>query len=45
MWCHSMFFDRYFAVGKIDKVQLADYAQRRGTTIAELQKYLSKNIE
>ena len=35
----------YFAVGKIDKVQLADYAQRRGTSITELQKYLSKNIE
>ena len=36
---------QYFAVGKIDKEQFADYAQRRGTTIAELQKYLSKNIE
>ena len=35
----------YFAVGKIDKVQLADYAKRRGTSITELQKYLSKNIE
>ena len=35
----------YFAVGKIDKVQFADYAQRRGTSITELQKYLSKNIE
>ena len=35
----------YFAVGKIDKEQLADYAQRRRTATAELRKFLSKNIE
>ena len=36
---------RYFAVGRISDEQLADYAQRRGTTPPELKKYLSKNIE
>lgn len=36
---------RYFAVGRISDEQLADYAQRRGTTPPELKKYLSRNIE
>lgn len=36
---------RYFAVGRISDEQLADYAQRRGTTPSELKKYLSRNIE
>ena len=35
----------YFGVGKITEEQLSDYAQRRGTTAAELRKFLSKNIE
>jgi 5-methyltetrahydrofolate--homocysteine methyltransferase len=35
----------YFAVGRISDEQLADYAQRRGTTPPELKKYLSRNIE
>ena len=34
----------YFAVGKITEEQFSDYAKRRGTSIAELQKYLTKNI-
>ena len=35
---------RYFAVGKIDKWQLKDYADRRGIPTAEIAKFLSKNI-
>ena len=35
---------RYFAVGKIDKWQLKDYADRRGIRTAEIAKFLSKNI-
>ncbi len=38
---------RYFSVGRIDEVQLADYCQRRGISIAEgeqlLSKYIAKN--
>ena len=36
---------QYFAVGRISDEQLSDYAQRRGTTLPELKKYLSRNIE
>ena len=35
---------RYFAVGKISEEQLSDYADRRGMSVAELQKYLAKNL-
>jgi cobalamin-dependent methionine synthase I len=35
----------YFGIGKITEEQLNDYAERRGTTTAELIKFLSKNIE
>lgn len=35
---------QYFAVGKIDGEQLADYAKRRGTTAGELTRFLAKNI-
>lgn len=35
---------RYFAVGKIDKKQLNDYAERRGMPAEEIAKFLSKNI-
>lgn len=35
---------QYFAVGKIDGEQLEDYAERRGTTTAELTRFLAKNI-
>lgn len=34
---------RYFSIGKIDTEQLLDYAQRRGMTIREIEKYLKKN--
>ena len=35
---------RYFPVGRIDEVQLADYCQRRGISIAEGEQLLSKYI-
>lgn len=35
---------QYFAIGKIDGEQLEDYAERRGTTTAELTRFLAKNI-
>lgn len=35
----------YFAVGKISHEQFTDYAKRRDIPMAELHKYLSKNIE
>ncbi len=35
---------RYFSVGRIDNVQLADYCQRRGITLAEGEQLLSKYI-
>ena len=34
----------YFSVGKIDKTQLADYAERRGKSVAEMRKYLLGNL-
>lgn len=35
---------QYFAVGKIDREQLCDYADRRGSTPSEVGKFLTKNI-
>ena len=35
---------QYFAVGKIDREQLEDYAARRGTAAGEIAKFLAKNI-
>lgn len=35
---------KYFMIGKIDENQLADYAQRKGKTSAELKKWLASNI-
>jgi 5-methyltetrahydrofolate--homocysteine methyltransferase len=31
---------RYFAVGKINKDQIEDYAARKGATVAEMEKWL-----
>lgn len=36
---------RYFAVGKIDEHQLADYAARRGKEISYIQNYLITNLQ
>ena len=35
---------KYFAVGKIDKEQLDDYAARRGMSSGEIARFLTKNI-
>ena len=35
---------RYFAVGRIDRDQLEDYAQRKGMTVAEAEKWLSPSL-
>lgn len=36
---------RYFAVGKIDEEQLADYAARRGEDIRYIRKFLTANLQ
>ncbi len=35
---------RYFAVGKINRDQVADYAERKGMGIAEMEKWLGPNL-
>jgi 5-methyltetrahydrofolate--homocysteine methyltransferase len=35
---------RYFAVGKIDRGQVEDYAQRKGLTLAEAQRWLGPQL-
>ena len=35
---------RYFAVGKIDRDQVEDYAQRKGISVDEAQKWLGPNL-
>ena len=35
---------RYFSVGKIDADQVADYAQRKGMSIAEMERWLAPNL-
>ena len=35
----------YFSVGKIDEIQLADYAKRRGKSVEEVRKYLAANLK
>ena len=35
---------RYFSVGKIDRDQVADYAQRKGMPLSEVERWLSPNL-
>jgi 5-methyltetrahydrofolate--homocysteine methyltransferase len=35
---------RYFAVGKIDREQIADYAERKGMSVAEAERWLAPNL-
>jgi 5-methyltetrahydrofolate--homocysteine methyltransferase len=35
---------RYFAVGKIDKEQVADYAGRKGMSLEEVERWLAPNL-
>jgi 5-methyltetrahydrofolate--homocysteine methyltransferase len=34
----------YFAIGKIDRDQVEDYAQRQGVSVGEIEKWLSPNL-
>ncbi len=35
---------RYFSLGKIDRDQVADYSQRKGMSVAEVERWLSPNL-
>ena len=35
---------RYFALGRIDRDQVADYARRKGVSIAEVERWLAPNL-
>jgi 5-methyltetrahydrofolate--homocysteine methyltransferase len=35
---------RYFSVGKIDRDQVADYAARKGMSVAEVERWLAPNL-
>ncbi|HMG85282.1 MAG TPA: methionine synthase [Terracidiphilus sp.] len=35
---------RYFSLGKIDREQIADYAERKGLSVAETERWLSPNL-
>jgi 5-methyltetrahydrofolate--homocysteine methyltransferase len=35
---------RYFAVGKIDRDQVVDYAKRKGMSVAQVEKWLAPNL-
>jgi 5-methyltetrahydrofolate--homocysteine methyltransferase len=35
---------RYFAVARIDRDQVEDYARRRGVTVAEVERWLASNL-
>jgi 5-methyltetrahydrofolate--homocysteine methyltransferase len=35
---------RYFSLGKIDRDQIADYSQRKGMSVAEVERWLGQNL-
>ena len=35
---------RYFAVGRIGRDQVADYAARKGMSVAEVERWLAPNL-
>ncbi len=35
---------RYFSLGKIDRDQVSDYSQRKGMTVAEVERWLGQNL-
>ncbi|RUQ32941.1 MAG: methionine synthase [Candidatus Competibacteraceae bacterium] len=43
-WYFSHPKARYFGVGRLDHDQVADYAQRKGWTLAEAEKWLAPNL-
>ena len=36
---------RYFVVGRVSKEQVADYARRKGVTLAQAERWLSSNLD
>jgi hypothetical protein len=43
-WYFSHPESRYFAVGRIDRDQVRDYAQRKGDSVEETERWLSPNL-
>ena len=43
-WYFSHPESRYFVVGRIDRDQVADYAERKGWTVAEAERWLAPNL-
>ena len=43
-WYLSHPQSQYFVVGRVDRDQVADYAQRKGWTLAEAERWLSANL-
>src|SRR5699024_7984102 len=43
-WILSHPQSKYFAVGKIQRDQVADYARRKGCTVAEIEQWLAPNL-
>ena len=43
-WYFSHPDARYFGVGRLDREQVADYARRKGWTLAEAEKWLAPNL-
>ncbi|HRF45763.1 MAG TPA: vitamin B12 dependent-methionine synthase activation domain-containing protein, partial [Candidatus Competibacteraceae bacterium] len=43
-WYFSHPEARYFGVGRLDRDQVADYAERKGWTLAEAEKWLAPNL-
>ena len=35
---------RYFSLGKIDRDQVADYSQRKGVSVAQIERWLGQNL-
>jgi 5-methyltetrahydrofolate--homocysteine methyltransferase len=35
---------RYFSVGKLDRDQIADYQQRKGMSLPEVERWLGTNL-
>ena len=35
---------RYFSLGKIDRDQVADYAERKSMSVAEVERWLGQNL-
>jgi 5-methyltetrahydrofolate--homocysteine methyltransferase len=35
---------QYFSIDKIDKDQVAEYAERKGMTVEEMERWLSPNL-